>query len=275
MVEDPKQHLSPLQRRLHEIIFEADTLAGRVFDFVLIFCILFSVAVVMLDSIKEFRDVYGSLFYWLDWLITAIFTIEYFLRLYCVAKPLNYAFSFYGIIDLMAILPGYLNLLVEGTRYLSVIRIFRVLRVFRILKLAHYIKEADTLWSAIVASRGRITVFIMGVMTAVIFIGSAMYIIEGEENGYTSIPISIYWAVVTLTTVGYGDISPKTSLGQAFSVFIMILGYGIIAIPTGIVTAEIVRGNNENFSTQVCPFCSSEGHDTDAIFCKNCGNKLN
>lgn len=275
MAEDPKQHLSPLQRRLHEIIFEADTKAGRIFDIFLIFCILFSVIIVMLDSIKEVRDVYGNLFYWLDWLITGVFTIEYFMRLYCVVKPACYARSFYGVIDLLAILPGYLDLLFEGTRYLSVVRIFRVLRIFRILKLAYFIREADSLRRALVASRGRITVFILGVTTAVIFIGSAMYVIEGEENGYTSIPISIYWAVVTLTTVGYGDISPKTPLGQAFSALIMILGYGIIAIPTGIVTAEIVRGNNEKISTRVCPFCSVEGHESDAIFCKNCGNKLN
>jgi len=275
MAEDPKQHLSPSQQRLHEIIFEADTFSGRVFDFALIFCILFSVAIVMLDSIKEVRDVYGNLFYWLDWLVTAVFTIEYGLRLYCVIKPVKYALSFYGIIDLLAILPGYLDIFIEGTRYLSVVRVFRVLRIFRILKLAHFIKEADTLRRALVASKGRITVFILGVMTAVIFIGSAMYVIEGEENGYTSIPISIYWAIVTLTTVGYGDISPKTPFGQAFSAFIMILGYGIIAIPTGIVTAEIVRGNNVKVSTQVCPFCSSEGHDFEAIFCKKCGNELN
>lgn len=272
--QQQKKSLTPRQKVLHEIIFEADTLAGKIFDLVLICCIIGSVTVVMLDSIKSIREGYGQLLGGLDLFFTILFTIEYFFRLYAVASPKAYAGSFYGVIDIMAIIPGYLGLIFPGTQYLSVVRIFRVLRVFRILKLAHYLQESDTLWQALVASRKRITVFVMGVMTLVVIIGSAMYVIEGEENGFTSIPVSIYWAVVTLTTVGYGDISPKTPLGQAFSVFIMILGYGIIAIPTGIVTAEMAMARKE-ISTQSCPVCAAEGHDVDAAFCKSCGNKLN
>lgn len=275
MTEQRQQKIqTPRQKFFHEIIFEADTSAGKLFDIVLIFCIFASVGVVMLESIKSLRDVYGSLFNILDWLFTAFFTVEYVLRLYAVARPLAYAKSFYGIIDLLAVIPSYLGLLFPGTHYFSAIRIFRVLRVFRILKLAHYLAESDALLRALAASRKRITVFVLGVLTLVIFIGSAMYIIEGEENGFTNIPVSIYWAVVTLTTVGYGDISPKTALGQTFSVFIMLLGYGIITIPTGIVTLEIAYSRKE-VSTQACPFCSLEGHDVGATYCKACGNKLN
>jgi len=192
-------------------------------------------------------------------------------RLYAVSSARAYASSFYGIIDLLAVMPSYMSLFLPGAQYLSVVRIFRVLRVFRILKLAHYLDEADLLFNSLRASRKRITVFVIGVMSLVVFIGSAIYVIEGEENGFTSIPISIYWAVVTLTTVGYGDISPKTALGQTFSVLIMILGYGIIAIPTGIVTHEIVR-QSKAVSTRACKTCgSSDGHDEDASYCKDCG----
>lgn len=275
----PDQHeeikLTPRQRQLHEIIYEADTAAGKLFDVVLIFCILASVSVVMLDSIRAVRESYGSWLSFFDWLFTIIFSVEYLLRLYAVARPLSYAGSFNGIIDLLAVLPNYLSLIIPGAHYFSVIRVFRVLRVFRILKLAQYLGEANVLVEALRASRQRITVFILGVVTLVIFIGSAMYVIEGEENGFTSIPISIYWAVVTLTTVGYGDISPKTPLGQMFSVVIMILGYGIIAIPTGIVTAELTAGKIKEVSTQVCPSCCAEGHDPDAKFCRICGQLLN
>lgn len=275
MIEQkPKFTLTPRQKILHEIIFEADTPAGKLFDVVLILCIIASVAVVMLESIKSIRDAHGQMLGVFDWFFTIIFTVEYCFRLYAVVSPRAYAQSFYGVIDLLAVIPGYLGLIFPGTQYFSVVRIFRVLRVFRILKLAHYLQESDTLLQALAASRKRITVFVMGVMTLVVFIGSAMYVIEGEEHGFTSIPVSIYWAVVTLTTVGYGDISPKTPLGQAFSAFIMILGYGIIAIPTGIVTAELAWAKKE-VSTQACPVCTAEGHDVDAIFCKSCGNKLN
>ena len=269
-----KENLTPLQHRLHEIIFEAETPAGKYFDIFLILFILTSVATVMLDSVQSIRLVYAAWFDILDWVFTVVFTLEYMARLYAVSKPLAYARSFYGIIDLMAVLPGYISFVFPGAQYLSAVRIFRVLRVFRILKLAHYLDESDLLFNSIIASRKRITVFLMGVLTLVVFIGAIMYVIEGEENGFTSIPLSIYWAVVTLTTVGYGDMSPKTSLGQAFSVLIMIVGYGIIAIPTGIVTHEMVR-QSVSASTRACPACGSDGHDETASYCKYCGAAFN
>lgn len=269
-----KENLSNFRLRLHEIIFEADTPSGKLFDVLLILFIVASVTAVMLDSIQSIQLQYAGLFDVLEIFFTAFFTIEYLARLYAVTKPLAYARSFYGIIDLLAVLPGYLSLLLPGAHYFSVVRIFRVLRVFRILKLAHYLDEADLLLNSLIASRKRITVFVIGVMTLVVFIGAVIYVIEGDENGFTSIPVSIYWAVVTLTTVGYGDISPKTPLGQAFSVLIMIVGYAIIAIPTGIITHEIMRQTSD-ISTQACPACGSEGHAPDALYCKDCGSKLN
>lgn len=273
MGQENEIKLSSLQLKLHEIVYEADTRAGKIFDLALVLFILLSSAVVMLDSVRALKDAYGQWLTIADWFFTIIFTIEYFLRIYCVGRPSGYIFSTYGLIDLFSILPSYLSLIFPGSHYFSIIRIFRTLRILRILKLAQYLEEADMLTRALRASRQRITVFIFGVLLLVTFIGSAMYVIEGEENGFTSIPMSIYWAVVTLTTVGYGDISPKTGVGQAFSVFIMILGYGIIAIPTGIVTSELVSGN-KNVSTQACLQCSLEGHDPDAVFCKHCGARL-
>lgn len=275
MTESEQALLTPRQRWLHNIIYEADTFAGKCFDVCLIFMILLSTTAVMLDSIRSVRETWGGVLNGVDWFITIVFTLEYCLRIYAVNRPKNYMTSFYGLIDLVSVLPSYLSLIVPGAHYFSIIRIFRVLRIFRILKLAQYLSAADELASALIASRQRITVFILGVLTLVVFIGSAMYVIEGEENGFTSIPVSIYWAVVTLTTVGYGDISPKTALGQAFSVLIMILGYGIIAIPTGIVTAELAAGKRAEPTSQACPVCCAEGHDHDAIYCKYCASKLN
>ena len=272
---ESEQVLNPRQRWLHSIIYEADTLAGKCFDICLIFMILLSTTVVMLDSVRSVREAWGGVLSCLDWFVTIVFTIEYLLRLYAVSRPIKYMTSFYGIVDFISVLPSYLSLIVPGAHYFSAIRIFSVLRIFRILKLAQYLSAADELVSALVASRQRITVFILGVLTLVVFIGSAMYVIEGEENGFTSIPVSIYWAVVTLTTVGYGDISPKTAVGQAFSVLIMILGYGIIAIPTGIVTAELATGKKADPTSQTCPACCAEGHDHDAVYCKYCASKLN
>lgn len=269
-VEHQKEHLSPFQQRLHQIIFEAETPAGKLFDVLLIIFILASVTTVMLDSVRSIHQAYSDIFDILEWIFTIVFTLEYFARLYSVTKPLSYACSFYGLIDLLAVLPGYISFVFPGAHYLSAVRIFRVLRVFRILKLAHYLDESDLLFNSIIASRKRITVFLVGVLTLVIFIGAIMYVVEGEENGFTSIPLSIYWAVVTLTTVGYGDMSPKTSLGQAFSVLIMIIGYGIIAVPTGIVTHEMVRARTE-MPTHSCPACGSDGHVESASFCKDCG----
>jgi len=273
-MEIETQNNLSLKDRLHEIIFEADTPTGKYFDIVLIFSIILSVIVVMLDSIKTINNTHGDILYIIEWIFTIVFTIEYLLRLYSVGKPLKYAKSFFGIIDFLAIIPTYLGLFFPATRYFTVVRILRVLRIFRVLKFVQYLGAAKTLLVALKQSRRKITVFIFAVLTLVIIFGSLMYIIEGEENGFTSIPRSIYWAIVTLTTVGYGDISPETPLGQAFAAFIMILGYGIIAVPTGIVTAELTRTENQDVSTQACKDCSMEGHDSDAEYCKYCGSKL-
>ena len=263
-----------LRDNLHEIIFEADTKIGKLFDIILIASIIVSVIVVMLDSVKSVHEVYGDLLFNLEWIFTILFTVEYLLRLYSVGKPLKYATSFFGVIDLLAIIPTYIGLFFPTTRYFTVVRILRVLRIFRVLKFVQYLGAAKTLLVALKQSRRKITVFIFTVFTLVIIFGSLMYIIEGEENGFTSIPRSIYWAIVTLTTVGYGDISPQTPLGQAFAAFIMVLGYGIIAVPTGIVTAELTKTENKVVSTQACKECSMEGHDGDAKYCKYCGSKL-
>ena len=262
------------RQKLHEIIFEADTRAGKLFDILLIISILLSIAVVMLDSVTEIRVNYSSLLYALEWVFTLLFSIEYLLRIYCVNSPARYMLSFFGMIDLLAILPTYLSLAVPSTQYLIVIRVLRVLRIFRVLKLANYLGEARTLMKALKASRLKITVFLFTVLTIVVIMGSLMYLIEGEANGFTSIPKSIYWAIVTLTTVGYGDISPKTGLGQGFAAIIMIMGYAIIAVPTGIVSAELTYAGAAKISTQACPNCSLEGHDSDASFCKYCGSRL-
>ena len=260
--------------RLHEIIFEADTPFGKRFDILLIVCIVLSVIAVMLDSVEVINQKYGSFLYGVEWFFTILFTIEYIFRLISVIKPLRYAYSFFGIIDLLAILPTYLSLLLPGSQYFLTLRIFRALRIFRVFKLVKYLTEARLLMEALRSSRRKITVFIFTVLTLVIIFGSLMYLIEGRENGFTSIPRGIYWAIVTLTTVGYGDISPQTNLGQTLASFIMILGYAIIAIPTGIVTVELSRASNRKISMQACLECSAEGHDPDAKFCKYCGAGL-
>ena len=259
--------------RLHEIIFEADTPVGKFFDLVLILSILLSVLVVMLDSITRLNLRYGQLFLGIEWFFTLLFTVEYLLRLACVGRPLKYATSFYGIVDLLSILPTYLSLLLPGSQYLLSIRILRVLRIFRILKLATYVSEANLLARSLKASGRKIAIFLYTVLALVVIIGSAMYLVEGAQSGFTSIPRSIYWAIVTLTTVGYGDISPQTSLGQFLASGVMILGYSIIAVPTGIFTAEISK-SMRMVSTQACPECSAEGHDQNAVHCKFCGAKL-
>ena len=261
--------------RLHEIIFEADTPAGRTFDIILIVTILLSVMVVMLESIEEVRLSPLVTTLWVaEWVFTILFTIEYTLRLLCLKKPLLYARSFFGVVDLLAIIPTYLSLVVSGAQFLLVIRLLRILRVFRVLKLAQYLSEAGLLITALRASSKKITVFLFAVMTLVVILGSLMYLIEGEANGFTSIPRSVYWAIVTLTTVGYGDISPQTALGQALASVVMILGYAILAVPTGIVSVELARVDNRPISTQCCPSCGSEGHAFDAMYCKKCGSKL-
>lgn len=259
---------------LFEIIFEADTPAGKWFDIILIICILLSVITVMLDSVKAVRGVCGGLLYGVEWFFTILFTVEYILRLVCVASAMRYAVSFFGIVDLLAVLPTYVSLLFFGSRYLSVVRVLRVLRIFRVLKLGHHTKEANLLKKALYASRRKIFVFLFVVLTLVVIIGSVIYVIEGEEHGFTSIPRSVYWAVVTLTTVGYGDISPQTGAGQFLAAMVMILGYSIIAVPTGIVTVEISQAYKERGGSRVCPGCSADGHDMEARYCKFCGTKL-
>ena len=264
-----------IQHRFHEVIFEADTLAGKWFDIILIISILSSVLVVMLDSVAAYKMQYGIHLYQLEWVFTLMFTIEYLLRLSCVKKPIKYAVSLLGIVDLLSILPTYLSLLIPGSQYMIVIRVLRVLRVFRVFKLATYVGESAILIQALLATRRKIAIFLMTILTLVIIFGSIMYLVEGPENGFTSIPRSIYWAIVTMTTVGYGDISPKTNLGQAMASFIMIMGYAIIAVPTGIVTAELSHASHKNVSTQACPSCMAQGHDTNALFCKFCSEELN
>lgn len=259
---------------LFEIIFEADTPAGKWFDIVLIIVILLSVMTVMLDSVGTIRAKYGALLYAAEWFFTILFTVEYVFRLLCVRRPIRYAVSFFGVVDLLAILPTYMSLLFFGSRYLVVVRVLRVLRIFRVLKLGHHTKEAVVLKKALYASRRKILVFLFVVLTLVVIIGSLIYVIEGQENGFTSIPRSVYWAIVTLTTVGYGDISPNTPAGQFLAAIVMILGYSIIAVPTGIVTVELSRAHTKESSRQACPGCSAEGHDSDARYCKFCGTKL-
>ena len=263
-----------IKNRLHTIIFEADTPKGKLFDESLIFLIILSVIAVMLNSVKPINLQYGDLLYIAEWVFTIIFTVEYILRLISVGKPIKYATSFFGVVDLIAFLPTYLSTFIPGSEMFLVVRVLRVLRIFRVLKILPYITEAQLLRRALVASRRKIFVFLLAVFLIVIIMGSMMYVIEGEENGFTSIPRSIYWSIVTLTTVGYGDISPNTPLGQILASIIMIFGYGLIAVPTGIVTVEIAKGNVGTFNTQACPQCSAEGHDSDAKNCKYCGADL-
>lgn len=270
---------SRTKEKLHEIIFEADTPAGKLFDVVLLVMIAFSVIVVMLESVNEINERYSYLFWLLEWAFTILFTIEYILRLYSVYRPWKYVTSFFGIIDLLAILPTYLSIIVTGTQYFIVIRALRLLRIFRIFKLGHFLKESNTILRALRDSKAKITVFLTFVTLLVIIIGSVMYLIEGGANsGFSSIPRSIYWAIVTLTTVGYGDITPRTEIGQFLSAVVMMLGYAIIAVPTGIVTAEFMDRKSQAFpmtNTQACRFCGSEGHRDDAIYCRRCGELLN
>ncbi len=262
------------REKTHEIIFEADTPAGKLFDVVLIGSILLSVSVVMLDSVASVRSLYGPYLYALEWFFTLLFTFEYILRLLSVRNPKRYARSFFGVVDLLAIAPTYISVVLPGSQYFLTIRIFRILRIFRVLKLAHYLSEAHLLIQALKASSRKIALFLYTVMTLVTILGSLMYFVEGEENGFTSIPRSVYWAIVTLTTVGYGDISPHTVLGQALASIIMIIGYAFIVVPTGIVTAEMVQMPHQVVSTQACPECGAEAHDSDAVHCKYCGAKI-
>jgi voltage-gated potassium channel len=269
-----KDKLQPWQRTLHTIIFEAETPAGKLFDIVLLIFILLSVSAILLESVVPIKEKYGNLLTIVEWFFTIAFTLEYIVRLLSVSNPLRYAKSFLGLVDFISIIPTYLSLFIPGSQALIIIRIVRLLRVFRIFKLVHFLQEAGVLANALKASRNKVIVFVLGVFCIVVIMGTVMYLIEGPVNGFTNIPTSMYWAVVTLTTVGYGDIAPQTSIGQFIASLIMILGYGIIAVPTGIVTTEIVQASRKPLLTEACPNCGQEGHDLDAKFCKFCGEKL-
>jgi voltage-gated potassium channel len=264
--------MNKFRSRLHEIVYETDTPAGRAFDLVLIWAIILSVLTVILDSVSSLHDQYGQLFLIIEWIFTIMFSMEYILRIYCIQKPWKYVFSYFGIIDLMSFVPTYLSIIIPGLQTLIVVRILRLLRLFRILKMARYVAEASTLLLALKASKQKIIVFLSSVITIVLISGSLMYIVEGPASGFDSVPRGMYWAIVTLTTVGFGDIVPVTVFGQFLASVIMILGYGIIAVPTGIVSVELAKISN--ISNQACPSCGREGHEHDATHCKFCGTKL-
>jgi voltage-gated potassium channel len=262
------------QSKLHKIIFEAETPVGKVFDITLLILIVISVFIVLLDSVSHLNARYGLLFYYAEWFFTILFTLEYILRIVATRHPPKYIFSFYGIIDLLAILPTYLSLILTGTQFLIVIRMLRLLRVFRVLKLARYVGASAVLAIALKNSRHKIVVFLEVVITLVVIMGSLMYLIEGPEHGFSNIPTSIYWAIVTLTTVGYGDIAPQTFVGQSLASIIMIIGYAIIAVPTGIISVEMSKASQSGMNTRVCENCHCKYHDDDAKFCKTCGESL-
>lgn len=267
--------LAPWRKKLHTIIFEADTPGGKAFDVVLIVAIIMSVVVVMLDSVDIVRVETGKLMLWLEWGFTLLFTVEYGLRLLSLGNPMRYARSFFGVVDLLSILPTYLSLLVTGAETLLILRILRLLRIFRVFKLSQYLAQADILATALKASRYKITVFLISVLSLAVIMGALMYLVEGRASGFTSIPRGMYWAIVTMTTVGYGDITPHTVLGQMLSSLLMIMGYGIIAVPTGIVSVELAQTQRMMMvSTQACQQCAAEGHDIDAKHCKYCGAEL-
>ncbi|MBL4656316.1 MAG: ion transporter [Bacteroidia bacterium] len=262
---------------MHEIIFEADTSLGKFFDIGLLIAIILSVIAVMLESVHDISLRFGTELHIIEWFFTVLFTIEYVLRIISTGKPFKYILSFYGIVDFLATIPTYLGIFFTGTQSLLIIRIIRLIRVFRIFKLARYVGGAQMLIRSLRTSRPKIIVFLMVVLVIATVIGTLMYLIEGGENGFTSIPRSIYWAIVTLTTVGYGDIAPVTVLGEMLASVLMIMGYGIIAVPTGIVGAEMAsttKIRKEDINTHSCPQCSKEGHDNNAKHCKFCGSKL-
>ncbi len=266
---------APWRKQLRVIIFEADTPAGKAFDVALLVVILLSVTIVMAESVKPIRMVFGFELDVAEWTFTLLFTVEYILRLVSVRSPVRYARSFFGIVDVLAILPTFLSLLCPGAESLLVIRGLRLLRVFRVFKLARFLGEASLLGRAMVNSRHKIIVFLGTVLILVTILGSAMYLIEGEDNGFTSVPTSVYWAIVTMTTVGYGDITPQTVAGKTLAAMVMILGYSVIAVPTGIVTAEILEtATGGMISSRGCPECLSEGHMANANYCKDCGAPL-
>lgn len=269
-------YLRKNRQKLYTIIFEADTRTGRLFNVVLIWSIIVSVAIVIIESVHTESESYRIFYAFSEWFFTLLFTIEYILRLYVVQRKMKYAVSFFGIIDLLSILPTFISLIFPGIHYLIDIRILRLMRIFRIFKLTRFITEGQQLRRALIASMHKIIVFFSTIALLVVVMGSVMYVVEGPENGFTNIPTSIYWAIVTLTTVGYGDISPQTPLGQFIASLVMIIGYSIIAVPTGIFASEMARRKPaSSITTQVCPNCLAEGHDADAVHCKFCGTVLN
>ncbi len=262
------------RKQLARIIFDADTPAGKLYDVVLIIMILLSVVVAMLDSMKTIQEVHGTLLKALEWTLTILFTIDYFTRIACVQRPLNYILSFFGLIDLLSIIPTYLQICFRGSNYLATLRFLRILRTFRVLQLSSYQREFQLLKQAVYLSHRRIVVFLFFVITLVVVLGSLMYTLEHDRNPqFSDIPSSIYWAIVTLTTVGYGDISPQTPLGRTVAATLMILGYSIIVVPTGIVVSSLPKTTSTALN-RVCPHCHKPGHDLDAGFCKYCSGKL-
>ena len=259
---------------LHEIIFEADTRAGKAFDVGLLVMITASLVAISLETVSPYGEEHGRTLRLIEWGFTVVFSVEYVLRLLSVQRPLAYARSFYGVVDLMAILPTYLSVLFPGTQSFLIIRALRLLRVFRVFKLARFLGEIDVLRAAVRQSRRKITVFVITLLTVVAIMGALMYLIEGTEGGFTSIPRGMYWAIVTMTTVGYGDISPQTPLGQVLASVVMVMGYGLLAVPTGIFSVELIELARRPLSTQACPSCSAEGHDADAVHCKFCGARI-
>jgi voltage-gated potassium channel len=266
--------LNSTRQKIHRIIFGVDTPAGRGFDIVLLMLIIASITILMLESVEGINLKWAGLFFQLDWIITGLFTFEYVLRIWTSEEKKKYVFSFYGLIDLFSILPTFLSIFIMGSQTLAVIRVLRLLRVFRVLKLVQFMGEASKLRAALKTSSRKIFVFLFFVIIVSVFVGTLMFIIEGRVNGFTSIPRSIYWAIVTLTTVGYGDIAPQTTLGQLLAMVLMILGYGVIAVPTGLVTAEIIREGNVRSNKLKCFNCGSTDHKKDANFCDQCGAQL-
>ena len=260
--------------KLHEIIFEADTKKGKIFDIILLVAILISVFGVILSSVDSIERDYGNILRFSEWIFTILFTIEYIFRIYCIKKPIKYIFSFMGIIDFLSIIPTYLVFLYPPIHVLVDIRAIRLIRVFRVFKLSRYLRGANIMQIALKSSRPKIIVFLLSVVLIVIILGTLMYIVEGQKNGFENIPKSIYWSVVTLTTVGYGDVVPLTTTGKFLASIILIFGYGFIAVPTGIVSAAIAKSASK-ITTQSCRVCSREGHDLDAKYCKFCGASLN
>lgn len=267
--------MTDLRQRLYDVIFGTETPAGKRFDLILIYAIILSVVALMLDSVVSLSDRWGNILLVAEWTFTILFTIEYGVRIYCSPNRWAYIRSFYGVIDLLSILPAYISILVPGTNYLLMLRLFRVLRVFRVLKLMRYISEANLLLRSMLQARHKIFVFFIVVLVFATIFGSIMYVVEGPQNGFTSIPKSIYWTIVTITTVGYGDIIPQTALGQIVASAAMLTGYSIIVVPTGILTAEISQEMQRERNLVSCPNCGKQGHERDAQYCSRCGSDVN